>query len=127
MLHVVTGSALISPAVDWMVAADTTFRGRQSGEQITPATVGVLSDRVGQLRRLDDEQGGTLVLDWVTRDLACAAGLLHNGSYDLPTGVRLHQVVAELAQLAGWMATDLEQHARAQHYLLLGLRAAHRR
>ncbi|MEV4616769.1 hypothetical protein AB0K43_29875 [Kitasatospora sp. NPDC049258] len=80
---------------------------------------------IARLCRLDDIQGGPLVLDWVAQDLRWAATLVRSGAYDNQTGVRLHEAFAELAQLAGWVATDLDRVALAQRYFLTGLRAAH--
>ncbi|MFJ1757032.1 hypothetical protein [Kitasatospora sp. NPDC088134] len=120
-----SGQGLIGPAVDWLTTPDAPVGGRPIGEVISPQAIDVLTDRVTQLRRLDDAQGGPLVLDWITQDLNWAAYLARNGSYDPLTGQRLHSVLAELAQLAGWLACDLGRNALGQRYLLFGLRAAH--
>ncbi|WP_244305285.1 hypothetical protein [Kitasatospora cheerisanensis] len=121
----VAGRSLIGPAVDWLTAPEEELQARSIGLEIGPAAVDVLIDRIAQLRRLDDIQGGPLVLDWVTQDLHWAATLVRSGAYDNQTGVRLHEAFAELAQLAGWVATDLDRVALAQRYFLTGLRAAH--
>lgn len=120
-----SGQGLIGPAVDWLTTPDAPVTGRPSGEAISPQAMAVLADRVAQLRRLDDAQGGPLVLDWITQDLNWAAHLARNGTYEPAIGQRLHSMLAELAQLAGWLACDLGRNALGQRYLLFGLRAAH--
>jgi hypothetical protein len=123
---VLPGPSLVGPALDWLTADDEEPSSQQVGRQIVgPEAVQVLRDRIGQLRRLDDAQGGPLVLEWVTQDLRWAASLVHNGSYDPATGIELHGVVAELAQLAGWLACDQGRAGIGQRYLLAGLHFAH--
>jgi hypothetical protein len=123
---VLPGPSLVGPALDWLTADDEEPSSQQVGRQIVgPEAVQVLRDRIGQLRRLDDAQGGPLVLEWVTQDLRWAASLVHNGSYDPVTGIELHGVVAELAQLAGWLACDQGRAGIGQRYLLAGLHFAH--
>ncbi|MFE2426578.1 hypothetical protein ACFXJ5_07465 [Streptomyces sp. NPDC059373] len=124
-LLALAGPDLIRPAVDWLTAPEASATGSVQGEQLNPDAVGVLADRVAQLRRLDDSQGGPLVLEWIAQDLRWTANLARTASYDAPTGARLFQVFAELAQLAGWVACDLGRDALGQRYFLVGLRAAH--
>jgi hypothetical protein len=119
------GPALIRSAVDWLTEPHELLSGHSKGENVSPEAVEVLAHRVVQLRRLDDAQGGPLVLDWVVQDLRWVAYLVRRGSYDAVIGAQLHSILAELAQLAGWLAGDLAQHAVGQRYLLLGLHAAH--
>jgi len=123
---VLPGSSLVGSALDWLTADDDEPRSQQAGRQIVgPEAIHVLRDRTGQLRRLDDTQGGPLVLEWVTQDLRWAAALVRNGSYDPETGIELHGVVAELAQLAGWLACDQGHAGLGQRYFLAGLHFAH--
>ncbi|MGA5818808.1 hypothetical protein ACPC54_13240 [Kitasatospora sp. NPDC094028] len=125
VLRPLSGQGLIGAAVEWLTTEDEPVIGRPSGETISPQAIDVLVERAAQLRRIDDVQGGPLVLDWITQDLHWAAHLARNGSYDPAIGQRLHSVLAELAQLAGWLACDLGRNALGQRYLLFGLRAAH--
>ncbi|NBM14459.1 hypothetical protein [Streptomyces sp. GC420] len=119
------GSDLIRPAIDWLTALDVPTAGSMRGAQLNPDAVRVLAERVGQLRRLDDTQGGPLVLEWVVQDLRWAANLVRSASYDASTGTLLFRALAELAQLAGWVACDLGHEALGQRYFLVGLRASH--
>jgi hypothetical protein len=122
----IAGDTLIGSAVDWLTADEEEPQGQDVGKQVvSPEAVQVLRDRIGQLRRLDDSQGGPLVLEWVIQDLRWAAMLVQNGSYDAPTGVSLHGILAELAQLAGWLASDQGRSGLGQRFFLAGLHAAH--
>jgi hypothetical protein len=121
----VTPPALIDHVTQWLVQPTGTIRERSAGEAITDAMLEALEARVSDLRRMDDAQGGNVVLDWAGYDLRWATQLLVRGAYDVDTGRRLHLIVAELAQLAGWLACDAGRHADAHRYWLLGLRAAH--
>ena len=118
-------ASLNAHATSWLITPGEPVRSRLDGELITPDMIDAIEVRVGDLRRMDDMQGGTVVLDWAGHDLKWATGLIRRGAYDETVGRRLHVVVAELAQLAGWLACDAERHATAQRYWLLGLRAAH--
>jgi len=66
-----------------------------------------------------------MLLDWIKQDLRWAASLACTATYDWETGTALFGVLAELAQLAGWVATDLGQRALGQRFLLAALRFAH--
>jgi len=58
-------------------------------------------------------------------EFAWVARLLDRASYDERTGRALHVALAELGQLAGWVAYDAGHHGLAQRYYLAALRAAH--
>jgi hypothetical protein len=77
------------------------------------------------LRHLDDRQGGgALSLRYVTHELAGALDLVRSASYEPEVGRDLLTIVADLAQLAGWMQFDAGETAIAQRYLLLAIRVA---
>lgn len=120
----VNGAAVVAPVVDWFTAPAAAPPERTAGEELSPEILAVLAERVGQLRRLDDAQGGPMLLDWIKQDLRWAASLACSAAYDQQTGAALFRVLAELAQLAGWVATDLGHHALGQRYLLAALRFA---
>jgi hypothetical protein len=119
-----TGTAAVAPVIDWFTAAGGPLPERAGGEEVSPQALDVLRERVGQLRRLDDTRGGPMVLEWVKQDLRWAASLACTAAYDQRAGAALFRVLAELAQLAGWSATDLGQHALGQRYLIAALRFA---
>ena len=123
---VLPGHSLVGPALDWLTADAEEPSSQQVGGQVVgPDSVQVLRDRIAQLRRLDDTQGGPLVLEWVAQDLRWAASLVRNSTYDPAIGVQLNGIVAELAQLAGWLACDQGRAGIGQRYFLAGLHFAH--
>jgi hypothetical protein len=74
------------------------------------------------LRKLDDRHGGgALSLRYVTAELRNVIDLVEYASYDLPTGRRLFTVVADLAQLLGWLHFDSSRYGAAERYLLLSV------
>ena len=60
----------------------------------------------------------------VVGQLTEAAELLRGPFQDDRVARRLFSAVADLAQLAGWMSYDLQLHATAQRYFLLGMHLA---
>jgi hypothetical protein len=123
-LQPVSPDALNTYAMDWLINVEETLQPRTEGEPITPEMLDALQVRVADLRRMDDTRGGTVVLDWAAHDLQWASELVRRGAYDHEIGVRLHSILAELAQLTGWLACDANRHAEAHRYWLLGLHAA---
>jgi hypothetical protein len=121
----VSGALAVAPVVDWFTAPAAAQSSRTGGEEVSSEVVSVLAERVRQLRRLDDVRGGPMLLDWIKQDLRWAASLACTAAYDRETGTALFGVLAELAQLAGWVATDLGQRALGQRFLLAALRFAH--
>jgi hypothetical protein len=121
----VTGAIAVTPVMDWLTAPASDLPLRRTGEPISPEVLTILTERISQLRRLDDIQSGALLLDWITVDLRWAAKLACTGSYDPVTGAWLYRILGELAQLGGWVATDLGQRALGQRLLLAALHFAH--
>jgi hypothetical protein len=77
------------------------------------------------LQQLDDAKGGAANLSYVGAQVRAVALVLAENDHDKPTTRRLMAALAELGQLAGWMAFDANQHGLAQRYLFTALRAAH--
>lgn len=75
-------------------------------------------------RRWDNEFGGGMRRKAVVGQLNEAAELLKRSFQDERVARRLFSAVADLAQLAGWMSYDLQLHATAQRYFLLGMHLA---
>ncbi len=119
-----SGESLIAAAVDWLGPGQETLHPQRGGVEITPAVVDAVRQRTTQLRQLDDAHGARLVLGWSAHELSWALGLAREATYSRQTGLCLQQAIAELAQLAGWLACDVGQLSRGQRYLLTGLRAA---
>lgn len=77
------------------------------------------------LQQLDDAKGGAASLGYIGAQLRAVALVLHEGTYPAAATRRLLVALADLGQLAGWMAFDASQHGLAQRYFFTGLRAAH--
>lgn len=68
--------------------------------------------------------GSADLLPAVRQELAEAQSLVRNGSYSDTTGRRLLTATGELAQLAGWVASDAGKYADAERLYLGGVSAA---
>jgi hypothetical protein len=88
------------------------------------AVVGQIDVMIPMLQRLDDASGGGAYLPYVGAQFRSIALLLRETA--LPDNIerRLFAALAELGQLAGWMAFDAGQHGLAQRYFFTALRCA---
>ncbi|MFD4751838.1 carph-isopro domain-containing protein [Streptomyces sp. NPDC058426] len=77
------------------------------------------------LSALDDEHGGARHLPYVGAQFRAIGLLIHDGGHSPATATRLVRALAEIGQLAGWMAFDAADHGLAQRYFVTALRAAH--
>lgn len=98
----------------------------------TPSSAGPadpLVDQVEQnlplLQMLDDKHGGAHHLPYVSAQFRAIGLLLREGGQPTRSKRRLTQALAEIGQLAGWMAFDAADHGLAQRYFATALRAAH--
>ncbi|MGI5261481.1 hypothetical protein [Streptomyces angustmyceticus] len=114
----------LATSVDWLVTDDPPPPSRTRGEEIPDVAVGMLGDRIQQLRRLDDSCSSGLVLDWALQDLQWATKLAAACSYDAPTGLRLHRIIAELGQLCAWLTADQGRDELSSARFLTALGAA---
>jgi len=122
---VLSGAVLTAPAHRWLAEEPGPLQAAMGGDRVTPALADRLPAMIAELRRMDDAHGGAHVLDLAEREFDWVTKLLDNGSYDAATGRALHRSLADLGQLAGWLAWDVGQPALAQRYGIAGLRAAH--
>ncbi|WP_211366899.1 hypothetical protein [Pseudonocardia kunmingensis] len=83
-----------------------------------------IEQSIPHLQRLDDAQGGSAHLTYVGTQFRAVAVVLQQRRHAAKVEARLHACLAELGQLAGWMALDAGQHGLAQRYLFTALRAA---
>lgn len=111
-------------AHEWLLGDPPTTRHLAAGRRIGDRLVRDLAARVIQLRHLDDTTGNTRLLPVVIAELDHATALAHDAAYPERTGRRLWVVVGELAQLAGWVASDAGQYRRAQQLYQSGVGAA---
>jgi hypothetical protein len=120
----VPGSVLVSLAVGWLTAEVHPGSARTEGVELTAEILDVFTDRIGRLPTLGITRNRSLALNLVVHELRWALQLAAKTAYDVPSGRRLYRAIAELAQLAGWLAEEQDQYARAQRYLLGALRAS---
>jgi hypothetical protein len=127
--RVLSAVQVMTAAGQWLAGKAEPLQNRSSGLdaagiEISPGLLDTLEARVHQLRRVDDQQGGIVVLRLADHDLSWTLNLLGSAALPPEPARRLHAVIAELAQLAGWLACDLGQVGDAQNYWMRGLRAA---
>ena len=111
-------------AHEWLVSESPQVRESRAGRRVGAAFADQLEARVIELRLLDDHLAGKDLAPVVTKELRESTELVKNAAYAEPIGQRLLTSVGELAQLAGWVASDAGQHAKAQTYYLSGVEAA---
>lgn len=117
-----SGPDLTAAVLDQLSVAVVTARHRAGHDHVLPEQVGLISAHVAALRRLDDRHGGgALSLRYVTAELRSVADLVQYASYDRDTGNELLTIVADLAQLLGWLSFDSSRYGAAERYLLLSL------
>lgn len=100
-------------------------RSHRGRESISEQQVELLAAHVTALRRLDDRHGGgALSLRYVGAELRSVIDLVGYASYDRAVGTRLMMIVADLAQLLGWLQFDSGRYAAAERYLLFSVEVA---
>ena len=124
MLLPMTGTLALAPVIDWFTALPTISPARRGGEAIGPGALAVLASVSASCAAWTTRRPGQCCWTRSSRP-AWASAIACTASYDLETGTILFQVLAELAQLAGWVATDLGQRALGQRFLLAALHFAH--
>ncbi len=118
----VTGTELAFAVVDRFRHVSVARRDRMDRDRVFPGQVELIATHVAALRRLDDCcGGGALSLRYVTAELRSVIDLVECGHYDVATGKALLTVVADLAQLLGWLNFDSGRLGAAERYLLLSL------
>jgi hypothetical protein len=94
-------------------------------ERVLPPQVRLIGAHVEALRKLDDRHGGgVLSLRYVTTELRNVVDLVQSADYEPAVGQELLTIVADLAQLVGWLHFDAHRYGAAQRYLLLSERIA---
>lgn len=118
------GAALTVPAHQWLIRESEPVVACLSGRRISVTLIDQLSVMITTLRTMDDATGGGTVLSLAQHTFDWVVGLLDHASYDEPTGRRLHTALAEIGQLAGWVAHDAGQPGLGQRYHIAALHAA---
>lgn len=117
------GVALVGVGTQW-ATADPAIAAATAGDQVTPATVDRVSERVESLRAMEQETGGGDFLDSARADLRLITRMLDNGRYSEETAQRLYTLAAEVCCLLGWMSYDASLHTAAQQHYTAALRSA---
>jgi transcriptional regulator with XRE-family HTH domain len=111
-------------AHEWLVTDTPVKVQTAAGRRVGATLAADLERRVIELRHLDDVIGGMDLFPLVRKELADAQSVVQESSYSDQTGRRLLTTVGELAQLAGWVASDAGQYVEAQRIYLSGVTAA---
>ncbi|MGW1533344.1 hypothetical protein [Streptomyces aureus] len=83
-----------------------------------------LQQRVHGLRLADDVLAGGDLIRPALRELRSAVKLYRESSHSGEVGRQLLCQIGELAQIAGWIASDAGQHSEAERIYRIGLSAA---
>ncbi|MEU9652625.1 helix-turn-helix transcriptional regulator [Streptomyces sp. NPDC048110] len=96
----------------------------RTGGRVGIGQVTDMQQRVHGLRLADDVLAGGDLMRPALRELRKAVRIFREHSYTETTGRQLLVQIGELAQIAGWIASDAGQHAEAERIYRLGLSAA---
>ncbi len=119
------GPDLVAAVLDGIQTTVESIPAHAKPDRVRLPQTELIASHVTALRHLDDRQGGgALSLRYVTHELAGVLDLVRSASYEPEVGRDLLTIVADLAQLAGWMQFDAGETAIAQRYLLLAIRVA---
>lgn len=114
----------IRRAHEWLVADSPQQVARAAGRQVGADLAAQVEARVVELRFLDDHVGGDDLAPAVQRELRHTNLILTEASYTEPVGRRLLTASGELAQLAGWTASDASRFDAAHRLYVGGVDAA---
>ncbi len=109
---------------EWLIGEAPADQQLRAGRRIGAALISALEARVVDLRHLDDTVGSVDLLPIILAELERAEHLASAAAYPNRLGTRLLTVVGELAQLAGWVASDAGHYQHAQRLYLSGVTAA---
>ncbi|MGQ0773076.1 MAG: carph-isopro domain-containing protein [Pseudonocardiales bacterium] len=120
----VSGAAILDIVVSYQNAEPRILVAALERGSVGNPLLDQIEQSIPLLQRLDDAHGGGTHLPYVGAQFRAVALLLHHGGHPARIEQRLFAALAELGQLAGWMALDAGQHGLAQRYLFTALRAA---
>lgn len=96
----------------------------RAGRRVGMSMVAALSGRVHALRLADDVISGKDLVAPAFRELRSAVSLYGDSTHTEEVGRALLGQVGEMAQIAGWIASDAGQLNEAEHAYQLGISAA---
>lgn len=111
-------------AHEWLVAESPMAAHVRAGRRVGGSLADELDERVVELRHLDDVVSSRDLLPAVLKELGEVEALVGSASFAEQVGRRLFTAVGELAQLAGWIASDAGRCADAQRLYLSGVGAS---
>jgi hypothetical protein len=118
-------AAYSSAALRWVVAPRSAMTPSKGARSIGMTDVLEIREATGAFRVLDNRLGGgrirPTVVEYLHTDIT---PLLRECRCTEDVRRKLFSAAAELAQLAGWQAYDLEMHGLAQRYLIQALTMA---
>ncbi|UGQ10419.1 helix-turn-helix domain-containing protein [Yinghuangia sp. ASG 101] len=114
--------------VDFLPDGDDPFAALAGspGRRIGVGAVADLEKRVHGLRLADDVLAGGDLIGPALRDLRSAVRLYRDSAHTEDVGRALLRAIGELAQIAGWIASDAGRNDEAERIYRLGLVAADR-
>ncbi|MFD0633555.1 helix-turn-helix domain-containing protein [Catenulispora yoronensis] len=113
-------------AHEWLVTDSPQVVESRSGRNVGASLAGEVEGRVIELRHLDDRLGGEDLAPVVEEELLDTEQIVRDSAYSDAVGRRLLISVGELAQLAGWVASDAGSYRQAEKHYLSGVGAATR-
>jgi hypothetical protein len=117
-----SGADLTAAVLDQLRGAVLLTRYRSGRERVPPQQVELIAAHIAALRRLDDRHGGgALSVRYVGAELRSVIDLVDYANYEPQVGRRLLTIVADLAQLLGWLQFDSGRYGAAERYLLLSV------
>ncbi|UNO42313.1 transcriptional regulator [Streptomyces sp. MST-110588] len=96
----------------------------REGRRVGMRQVGDLQERVHGLRLADDVLAGGDLFRPALRELRAAVRIYREGTHSGEVSRALLGQIGELAQIAGWIASDAGQHEDAERIYRLGISAA---
>ncbi|WP_454194486.1 helix-turn-helix domain-containing protein [Nocardia sp. Marseille-Q1738] len=114
----------IRVAHEWLVADSAPKTCGSAGRRVGDSLATQMEQRVVELRHMDDSVGGRDLFPLVSEEFENARSVITECSYTERIGKRLLVVAGELAQLAGWVASDAGRYGEAQRLYLSGASAA---
>ncbi|WP_079149907.1 hypothetical protein [Streptomyces agglomeratus] len=123
--RLLTGADLLATVQPWMHLPED----EPLMEPVRPGRIGIsdvarIEATTDAFRRLDNSHGGGLSRLAVVGQLQHVTSLARQSTASEQVSRSLFAAVADLASVAGWMTHDAGEHADAQRYLVLGLKAA---